>query len=938
MKMHLRNACGWLLALLMAPLLRADEPVHVLEVGAVRVTVAPRRAGMSITWQGIEISKHSELVVTTPPWTPHFYVGPTVDAIKNAVREDTSDGTRLTIHHRGERDAFTATETISLHKDGRIEQVLDGEFHEAGEALLQWRIAAINAALLTGHVYAVEKADGTKNDGVVPIEPTGPDMNAATIAKGFRSITFSSRIGPVRIDVEGTAPLIIYDYRRSTWANPSDPYFWFGEHGARIQKDHPVHYRVVYQLPAAAASATPIVREVIVPVSKSRTVQSARTTEPPQIVPAPKEYVATQAYLEVPDANALIEAADTSGTHSLAAGALNELRRFWTLRPRTTSAPAALQAKLRFEEADADPTLPVEGYCLDVAPAGITIRARDAAGFLYAVQTLKQLTTVDGDGTIAVRCARVRDWPDLAFRGVHLFTGGHGASLHELLVRDVIAALKMNHLVLESEYIEWESHPEIHHAKYGMPKAEVRKLLDLARNLNIEVTPLVQALGHCQWMFTNDQNLELAEDPEAKWAYCVTNPKTYDFIFDIYAEALELFEPRYFHIGHDEFADRGRIPFRESSQGYTAEQLLMMDTERLHGWLSAHGVRTMLWGDMFLAKGEAPDACNASSKASAIELRSKLPKDVIVTDWHYASADSGELGKSLAAFERSGLQTIAATWNRPINIVNFAKAAHAEKALGLLQTTWAGYSLDEESYEREQDQYCLYVLATEAAWNASRPPDPARYHAGWKFQELTGRSTFRPVDRSGYTVDLEPAYNYALAAGDASGWFGLGAQHDLSSVPRGEQILRGMHVRFGEHSDKSVIAMNGLLTRDQQLPTELKLVFDPPLVGVRHVALVCATAFASRKGDRVALLNAVRPGGSSDPYEVLYGRDVFAYTDMAAAPAAPVIWTGTTSAGEEVALRLLLWEIPGDDPLAGVTIRSGNGAAPLLIAALTALQ
>ncbi len=88
----------------------------------------------------------------------------------------------------------------------------------------------------------------------------------------------------------------------------------------------------------------------------------------------------------------------------------------------------------------------------------------------------------------------------------------------------------MNTLIWECEYLKWDSHPEIHHSTYGMDKSDALQVIDAARDRFIEIIPLVQSLGHCEWIFANGQHLDRAEDPASAPAYCPTNPDTYTFI------------------------------------------------------------------------------------------------------------------------------------------------------------------------------------------------------------------------------------------------------------------------------------------------------------------------------------------------------------------------------------------------------------------------
>jgi len=579
------------------------------------------------------------------------------------------------------------------------------------------------------------------------------------------------------------------------------------------------------------------------------------------------------------------------------------------------------------------------------------------------VQTLRQLTARTSADEVLIRAAEIRDWPSLSFRGVHLFTGGQGPALHEKLIRNVIAALKMNHIVLESEYVKWDSHPEIHHPEYGMSKDDVRKILATCRELGVEVSPLVMSLGHCQWMFEHNQNLELAEDPDAKWTYCVTNPKTYEFIYQIYDEAVELFQPKYFHIGHDEFTHRGRVPFREESRKYTHEQLLVMDTQRHHAWFKERGIRLMMWGDMLLGPDEAPDAGHAVSRETAAKQRGELPKDIVIADWHYVDTDPAKY-TSLGTFRDEGFTTIAAGWWRPGNIVHLARAAYEAKSLGYLQTTWAGYSLDPARFEKEINQYAMYVLAAEAAWNADAPPDPASFPAGAYFLDLMGLSTLKPGNRAGWTADLGVACNYPLVAADASGWFELGPEHDLSAVPRGLVQFKGVMFRMGDPNQPTApaaIVLRSKLART--MPPGVEIVLgakaadqdparhsgaDQPATcvagSVEHakaaqLVILHGTNFPCAAGAKVAQYQIEYEGGETVALDLVYGRNVLAYGDLTASAQAPIVWSGKTAGGEPVALRALVWDNPRPEkPIRALVARSADATGALLILAVTGLD
>ena len=95
--------------------------------------------------------------------------------------------------------------------------------------------------------------------------------------------------------------------------------------------------------------------------------------------------------------------------------------------------------------------LPAEGYALSITAAGITLDAADAAGAFYGRATLTQLARLH-DGRVPV--GTVRDWPDLAQRGVMLDVSRDKvptmATLYAIV--DRLAEWKVNHLELYAEH------------------------------------------------------------------------------------------------------------------------------------------------------------------------------------------------------------------------------------------------------------------------------------------------------------------------------------------------------------------------------------------------------------------------------------------------------------------------------------------------------
>ena len=359
------------------------------------------------------------------------------------------------------------------------------------------------------------------------------------------------------------------------------------------------------------------------------------------------------------------------------------------------------------------PSVRAEGYALAVGAGDAVVGGHDPAGTFYGAQTLCQMLGRDSRG-VYLSGARISDYPTLGWRGAHLFVGDHALPFHEKLIARVFARLKMNALVLECEQAKWDTLGKAA-PSWAMSKADLRTEVAFARRYGLTVTPLVNSVGHMPWAFEGGANLALAEDPETPYAANVASPETDRFLFKLYDEVLDTFGSSSLHLGGDEVALRGRYPYRSRAQFPTLADAYVAQVTRAHDYLKARHVRTMLWGDMLLAPGEAADAASAPSPDQARQMRTRLPHDIILTDWHYRG--SGPFA-SLGTLRGAGFgPIIGATWFETGNIGSFSQALAAGHERGLLETTWAGFNSSEANMRQDKAQFVAFVLAAECAWN-----------------------------------------------------------------------------------------------------------------------------------------------------------------------------------------------------------------------------
>jgi hypothetical protein len=104
-----------------------------------------------------------------------------------------------------------------------------------------------------------------------------------------------------------------------------------------------------------------------------------------------------------------------------------------------------------------------EGYALAVGDRGALIAGHDYRGALYGVSSFVQLVHHWGKQSVAARTARIRDWPFLPVRWVHLYLPGRDQmGFARRYMRDFLLRHKFNGIVLEiGGGMRFDSHPEI---------------------------------------------------------------------------------------------------------------------------------------------------------------------------------------------------------------------------------------------------------------------------------------------------------------------------------------------------------------------------------------------------------------------------------------------------------------------------------------------
>lgn len=362
-----------------------------------------------------------------------------------------------------------------------------------------------------------------------------------------------------------------------------------------------------------------------------------------------------------------------------------------------------------------------EGYTLNILEDQIIIIGKDEAGLFYGFKTLEQLMVDAQEQQVSLPLCTIKDYPLLAYRAIHLDIKHHlEKTAYYYALIDKLAGYKVNGIIAEMEdKLGYVRQPKVASSD-ALSIAEWKKLSDYAKERNIEISPLIQGLGHASFVLKHPEYQELRDDPTSDWAFNPLNPKTYEVQFDLYLDAMEATpHGKYLHVGGDEVHTTGR------NSGKSALELQLDWLNKVADFAAEHGRTPIFWDDMPLKQGDVyrpmfqPELTQAEvdkvweeNEHKLMAFLDKFPKNCIYMRWNYSSPEALGNIKAMEWFRSHDLKVMGATagqtrWvmmpeeeSNMENIRSFAVNSINSGLNGLLLTLWDDDSPHFELYIR----------------------------------------------------------------------------------------------------------------------------------------------------------------------------------------------------------------------------------------------
>ncbi len=398
-----------------------------------------------------------------------------------------------------------------------------------------------------------------------------------------------------------------------------------------------------------------------------------------------------------------------------------------------------------------------EGYILNVDKRSVIVAGSDPQGAFYGMQSLRQI--IKKENGIKIQGVQVRDWPDMPFRGIKLYIPGReNIPYFKSFIKDFMALYKFNKVIIEvNAVMRFDRHPELnagwvefakeldysrrsramgpgiysqnsthHDAGDGgiLEKQEVRDMVQFSRDHFIDVIPELPTLSHTFYLLTRHR--ELADVHNSEWpsTYCPSNPKTYELVFDVFDEYIEVMKPKMIHIGRDEWWG-APIDYCPLCRGKDYFTLFEQDLNKIYNYLSRKRIKVAMWGDHLLENVRGAGYVDRRTQTGynyqtpgglPLEMvKAKIPKDILIFNWFYGDE------KNDVFLENLGFKQIYG--NFLPNISNWETRKELSGVLGGAPSSWAATT----EYNFGKDLMDFFLGCANLLWSKKQSLHPKEH-------------------------------------------------------------------------------------------------------------------------------------------------------------------------------------------------------------------
>jgi len=264
-------------------------------------------------------------------------------------------------------------------------------------------------------------------------------------------------------------------------------------------------------------------------------------------------------------------------------------------------------------------------------------------------------------------------------------------------IAEVLPSYGCNAIVLLIRYrYDFQSHPEVSDNE-PLTQAQAAEIANLCRENNIRIIPKMNLFGHQSGKEKGSElgllraYPEFDETPDMEEvrycrSLCPRHPEVKDVVFELGDELIDAFQADAIHVGLDEVFEIGKCP---RCKDIPNAKIFADWVDDLHShFVGKKNVEMLMWGDRLLdgeTTGYGEWEASANNTWNMID---KIPKDIIICDWHYGKRDEYP---SVQIFSENGFRFVVCPWRNleaTKALLEYARENRTDKLLGVLQTSW----------------------------------------------------------------------------------------------------------------------------------------------------------------------------------------------------------------------------------------------------------
>lgn len=325
--------------------------------------------------------------------------------------------------------------------------------------------------------------------------------------------------------------------------------------------------------------------------------------------------------------------------------------------------------------------------------------------------------------------------PVVPIRGVHLDLKGTPPTPRRLLeLLDLFAHARFNCVLAEWEdTFPWSRYPELRSPTAYTPET-ICRFLARARELGIEVIPLVQCFGHSENVLSKPRFRHLREARNDYSEFCPSNPRSAQLVTDLAKDVLSLSDGsiRRFHLGGDEAWRMGTCPrCKAAISRHGKDSLYLGHVGPVLDYLNGLGIRPILWDDMMRhwpasgvhALAQRADLMAWSYGGDPVDAKSSLQESHLA---RFRKAGAAVWGASAYKGGEGAFYDIPDLKERMNNNLGWAKLAREFGLTGVVATAWGRYNTFMSPCETIEASLDSLALTALIMWNGGIPREPGK--------------------------------------------------------------------------------------------------------------------------------------------------------------------------------------------------------------------